>query len=279
MILTHFRQWTQLASTILSNSYLGAFSKASVNTNALKGGCAPFLNCYACPTALFSCPIGTLQHFIAIGAVPFYLLGYLFLVGLFSGRMACGWLCPFGFVQDLLYKIKTPKYKVPRRWRYAKYGVLLVLVIIVPYVTHETWFSKLCPAGTLFAGLPWAIWNPVTPATGQLVLPTGPGLWFFFALAILIAFLAWFVVSRRPFCKTVCPLGAILSVFNRFSFIRLDVQKNCDGCSICRDICPMELNVALEANSTECIRCLECTRCDHVKLENPLRIPKKVWYR
>jgi ferredoxin-type protein NapH len=276
MTLTKFRQWTQLASTVLCNSYLGTFSKASVSTNALKGVCVPVLNCYSCPTALFACPIGTLQHFITIGVLPFYLLGYLFLAGLLTGRMACGWLCPFGFLQDLLYKLKTRKYKIPANWRYAKYAVLLLLVILLPYWDGETWFCIFCPAGTLTAGLPWAIWNPVNPATGQLVLPSGPGVWFFISVLILIGFLGWFVVSRRPFCKTACPMGAILSFFNSFSMIQLDVQKNCDGCNTCSDICPMDLNVAVEANSGECIRCLDCTRCDHVTLNNPFKLRQKV---
>ncbi len=275
MTLSRFRQLIQLACTVLSNSYLGVFQKAAINTNALKGVCVPFLNCYACPSAVFACPIGTLQHFASIGVIPFYLIGYLFLVGLMTGRMACGWLCPFGFLQDLLFKINTRKYRIASGWRYTKYGVLLMLAIAIPWWSGECWFSKLCPAGTLTAGLPWAIWNPINPATGQHVLPNGVGWWWYVALLVLIGFLIWFVFSRRPFCKTVCPMGAILALFNHVSLINLDIKKKCDGCHKCQDICPMDLDVAIEANSGECIRCLECTRCAHVRLHHPFVHRKK----
>jgi len=275
MNLSKFRQLTQLTSTVLSNSYVGTFYTKAVNANPLKGICVPFLNCYACPTALFSCPIGTIQHFAATRAIPFYVLSYIFLIGIFTGRMACGWLCPFGFFQDLMHKLPSPKYKVPDVLKYVKYLLLLFLVIVIPYYTGECWFSKLCPAGTLTAGIPWAIWNPINPASGQQVLPDGPGLMFYVALLILIGFLIWFVFSRRPFCKTACPMGAILSFFNRYSVIKLEVAKNCDVCNLCQDICPMGLNVALEVDSGECIRCLECTCCGHVKLTSAFSMPKE----
>ena len=275
MNLSKFRQLTQLTSTVLSNSYVGTVYTKTVNANPLKGICVPFLNCYACPTALFSCPIGTIQHFAATRVVPFYLLSYIFLIGIFTGRMACGWLCPFGFLQDLMHKLPSPKYKVPDVLKYMKYLVLLFLVIVIPYYTGECWFSKVCPAGTLTAGIPWAVWNPVNPANGQQVLPYGPGLTFYVSLLILIGFLTWFVFSRRPFCKAACPMGAMLSFFNRYSILKLEVANKCDDCNVCLDSCPMDLNVALEVDSGECIRCLECTRCGHVKLTSTFSMPEE----
>jgi len=269
MELSRARQLMLLASTILSNSYFGTISAKSINTNALKGGCVPFLNCYACPSALFSCPIGALQHFSTIRAIPYYLIGFLGLVGLTVGRMACGWLCPFGFLQDLMYKIRSPKFLIPDYFKYFKYLVLLVLVIVLPYITGETTFSMICPAGTLTAGIPWALWNPVNPETGFPVFSTGQGGMFFVSLGILIAFLIWFVLAKRPFCRTTCPMGAIFSFFNKFSMVRLEVGKGCDGCNICQEICPVDLNVPLECNSGECIRCLECTKCSHVSIVTP----------
>lgn len=269
MLLSRFRMLMQLGSSVLSNGYVAAAATKAVNTNPLKGVCVPFLNCYACPTALFSCPIGTLQHFAAIRVVPFLLLGFLGLVGLTVGRMACGWVCPFGFLQDLMYKIRSRKYKVALWLRFAKYGFLAIFVLVLPYATGVNWFSRICPAGALTAGLPWVLWGPLNPATGQPVLPVAPGPQYFAVLALLLGFLVWFVVSKRPFCKAVCPLGAIFALFNRFSLVRLEVAEGCDGCHFCQDDCPMDLAVPLEMNSGECIRCLECTRCGHVKLTTP----------
>ncbi|MBF0396293.1 MAG: 4Fe-4S binding protein [Desulfobacterales bacterium] len=271
MILSKFRRITQVSSTILSNSYIGTLYTKTVNTNPLKGMCVPFLNCYACPSAVFSCPIGTLQHFMAIQAIPFYLMSFILLVGFTTGRMACGWLCPFGLFQDLMYKIKAPKYKIPYFLSYIKYLVLIFLVLLIPYYTGEVWFSKLCPAGRLTAGIPWAIWNPINPQTGHFILGDGPGVLFYLSLLILIGFMIWFAVSKRPFCRVACPMGAILSLFNKFSMIRLEIGKNCDGCSLCQNICPVDLNISIEVDSSECIRCLECTRCGHVRLVSPFK--------
>ena len=268
MNLSRFRTLIQLASSVFTNGYVGVFVTRAVNNNPLKGLCVPYLNCYACPSALFSCPIGTLQHFMAIRSVPFLLLGMLSTVGLTIGRMPCGWACPFGFLQDLLHKFPSPKFKVPRFLRPFKYGFLVIFALLLPYLTGDNWLSKICPAGTLIAGIPWVLWNPVSPDTGLPVLPNPPGLQFLAVVISLCCFLVWFVLSKRPFCQAVCPMGAILSLFNRASLIRLEVADDCDACNFCNVNCPMDLKVPLEINSRECIRCLECTRCGHVKVTN-----------
>jgi len=265
LTITKIRHAIQTGCTILANSSISTLSTRGVNIHLSKGICVPFLNCYSCPTAIFSCPIGTLQHFMTIHAFPYYLVGFISIIGLLIGRMACGWACPFGLVQDLMYKIKTQKYKIPFYYKYVKYVVLVVLVLILPYMTGDTWFSKLCPAGTLTAGIPWTIWNPVT-REGHLLLPNGPGIMFLIGLIILVAFMIWFVFAKRPFCRVFCPMGAILSFFNRFSMIQLEVSNSCDGCNKCNVSCPVDLSIPLEANSGECIRCLECTSCEHVKV-------------
>ncbi|MBF0469275.1 MAG: 4Fe-4S binding protein, partial [Desulfamplus sp.] len=113
MILSRTRQLMQFASTFLSNSYMGVLGTKNISTGPLKGVCVPFLNCYACPTAVFSCPIGALQHFMTIRVIPYYLIGFFVVTGITVGRMACGWLCPFGFLQDIMYKIPSRKMKIP----------------------------------------------------------------------------------------------------------------------------------------------------------------------
>ena len=224
---------------------------------------------------MFSCPIGTIQHFMAIHAVPLYPLVFIGLVGITIGRMACGWVCPFGYLQDLIYKIRSPKFKIPYVLSHVKYLALIFLVLIIPYKTGELWFSKLCPAGTLTAGIPWALWDPTNPATGQPLLPEGPGVMFYVSILILLGFLIWFIVVKRPFCRVVCPMGALLSLFNRYSMIRLEVGPGCDGCNTCQTNCPMDLNVYVDVDSKECIRCLECTQCGHVKLITPFALGRK----
>ncbi|MBF0111453.1 MAG: 4Fe-4S binding protein [Desulfamplus sp.] len=275
MMLSRTRQLMQLASTILSNGYVGVLGTKNISTGPLKGICVPFLNCYACPSAVFSCPIGTLQHFMTIRVIPYYMISFIALVGLTIGRMGCGWLCPFGFIQDLMYKIPSPKLKIPTYFKYFKYVVLVLLVIILPYLTAETVFSKICPAGSLTAGIPWVLWDPINPQTGERVLASGIGITFFVSLTILALFLIFFVLTKRPFCRVACPMGALLALFNRYSMVRLEVSKDCDGCNICQDLCPVDINVSIDGNSGECIRCLECTKCNHVRVRTPFLSSKK----
>lgn len=276
MTLSILRRLTQLASTLFSNSFVASLVTRNINTNSLKGACVPFLNCYACPSALFSCPIGALEHFFAIRAVPFYALGLIGMVGVVFGRMPCGWICPFGFLQDLMYRIRSVKCRIPRVFTHVKYVVLLFLVFIIPFKTGEPWFSKFCPVGTLTAGIPWVLWNPANPATSQPVLADPPNMRFYVSLLILATFLIWFVVSKRPFCRVACPMGALLSLFNRVSMIRLQASPSCDGCNACEVNCPMDLNICEDIDSKDCIRCLECVRCGYVRVIGPFVMREKV---
>jgi polyferredoxin len=218
--------------------------------------------------AVFSCPIGSLQHFMTIRAVPFLLMGSLGMIGLLVGRMGCGWLCPFGLIQDLVYKIPAKKISIPRPLLQFKYVTLVFLVIIIPFATGAPWFSKLCPYGTLTAGIPWVLIDSADPQTGVPVI-AGADFGGLFALkvGILVAFVALFAMTKRPFCRTTCPLGAIFSLFNRFSLVQLRVSSGCRDCGACKGKCPVDIQVSEDANSGECIRCLGCTSCENVKVE------------
>lgn len=268
MDLNSIRILMQCLALIGSNMYLGFIKTKQVYQGALKSACVPFLNCQSCPSAFFSCPIGVCQHFMTLHKIPFILLGYLFAIGITIGAMACGFLCPFGFIQDLMYKIRSFKIKIPEKLSRFRYFVLLFLVVLIPFITQQTWFSKLCPMGTLQAALPWAVWNPVIPVYNErAVSVTGIGFLFAVKILILIFFLGLFVISKRPFCKTVCPLGAIFGFFNRYSLVRLKVNtEKCKDCNKCADDCPVDINVGEDANAPACVRCLRCMKCESVTL-------------
>jgi len=253
---------------MLGNGYFKVLGSGQIYKGPLKGLCVPFLNCYACPMAVFSCPIGSLQHFMTIRAVPLLLIGSLGLIGLLVGRMGCGWLCPFGLIQDLVYKIPVRKVAIPRPLLQLKYVTLMLLVIIIPFATGAPWFSKLCPYGTLTAGIPWVLINPTDARTGaSIIAPADVGGLFALKTGILIGFVALFAVAKRPFCRTTCPLGAIWAMFNRFSIVQLKVSSGCRDCGACRRKCPVDIQVSEDTNSGECIRCLGCTSCENVQVE------------
>jgi polyferredoxin len=238
------RRWVQVASTLLINSY--------VTQNVTKGIPCPAFNCYACPAASFACPIGTIQHFMGRRRAPLYVMGIVGLVGALIGRGSCGWLCPFGLLQDLMYKMPVPKLRLPNRFNWTRYVFLAVLVVIIPFLVSEPWFCKLCPAGTLEGGIPVLLFE-------QPSLRVQIGLLFWVKIAILVVFLAWMSVTRRPFCRWACPLGAMWSPFNRASTIRLSVDEaSCLECDHCQQMCPMNLKAHEEIDSSVCIRCMTC---------------------
>ncbi len=261
------RRFTQIGvGTLLFNSYF-----AVINTKTIYGGpfrniCVPGLNCHACPTATMGCPIGMLQHFATTHHFPWFLLGFLGIIGLLSGRFTCGWLCPFGLLQDVLHSFKKLTVHIPKPLYYFKYVVLVVVVLIIPYFTYQHWFSKLCPCGALIAGIPWAIWNPIDPVfEGAIIPPDAIGAMYWTKIWILGFFLILFVFIKRPFCRTICPLGAIYGLFNKVSLVSLKVKDSCTNCGRCRELCPMDLDVRTQVNTENCIKCMDCTQCEHVE--------------
>jgi polyferredoxin len=240
-----------------ANSYIKGFTSKAIYQGQAKGLCVPILNCYACPSALFSCPIGTIQHFMVVHAIPYYVVGFLGMIGGLIGRMPCGTLCPFGFYQDLLHKVSSIKVRIPPFLRSFRYYVLIILVFVLPWLTAENWFSKLCPVGTLIGGLPWVT---ISPEVRSMIREL-----FWIKIAMLIFFTASSVIATRPFCQTACPLGALYGLFNRFSLVRLKWEAaKCTHCRKCQEICPMEIEVWEGENTGHCIRCLDCTSCEAI---------------
>jgi polyferredoxin len=264
------RRISQLFGFIISHSYLKFLDTKQVYQGPFKANCVPFFSCHACPAAVFSCPIGTLQHYAVIRMAPWAELGSLGLILIAVGRMVCGWLCPFGLLQDLLYKIKSIKVKIPKWTHNFRYFIFIFMVLLIPYLHGELTFCHFCPVGTLEAAIPWVVWDPISREYGLPVIdPTTIGFQFCMKIFIFVVLIVFMVISKRPFCRVLCPLSVILSVFNRFSLVRMTVEKRhlCrKSCTLCLNGCPMELKVSDDPNSGECIRCLKCTKCKKVKI-------------
>lgn len=258
------RTLAQFLSALLMNGNLKGFWTGKIYTGGSKRVCLPVLNCYSCPGALGACPIGSLQATAGNGRSgwSFYILGFLALMGVLLGRFLCGWLCLFGLIQDLLYKIPVPKVTLPKKLdkslRWVKYVNLVVFVLLMPLLftgkagTVIPYFCKyICPAGTLEGSIPLLLANkPLRNALGPLYS------WKFFVLAVVIVAS---ILIYRPFCKYMCPLGAFYGLFNRFSFLRYQVDsEKCVGCGKCAKVCKMGVDPVESPNSPECIRCGDC---------------------
>lgn len=262
---------SQIIASIIQLGYIPTFWTGFIYQGVLKRGCVPILNCWGCPLSLFSCPIGGLQHFFNLHLFPFYIAGFFGAIGMLVGRMACGWLCPFGLFQDLLNKIKIVKLKLPSWMTYIKYAVLIGVTGIISWITLEPWFCKLCPAGIIEAGIPLVL----ADKTGDIRALVG---WLFWTkAAILISVIVFSILIKRFFCRVLCPIGAIYSVFNRFSLVHLQIDKEkCKqpNCGICAKVCPMDINVYDNPNQKECIRCLECIKkCPGIALTVKFKKP------
>lgn len=264
------RLMVQVLFTALTNGYLLGFAKGNIYQGTSKRICVPGLNCYSCPGAIGSCPIGSLQAVIGSKnyKFSFYVIGFLMIVGSLMGRFVCGWLCPFGLVQDLLYKIpflkKINKVPFDAYLRWLKYLILVIFVFAMPMLLTGVggygtpWFCKLiCPSGTLLGGIPLASSNPGLQRT--------IGFLFGWKMGILLLILFFSIVLYRPFCKYLCPLGAIYGIFNRFSLYRYEIdQAKCTKCGVCSKKCQMQVKVYETPNSPECIRCGKCIQvCPH----------------
>lgn len=261
------RKWVQTIWIFLVNGFWGFPFTGNLYQGPMKVICSPGLNCYSCPAATTYCPIGSLQQLLlgirfSLQTGNYYLgsfvVGWIGILGVTFGRFICGWACPFGLFQELLYKIPSKKCSIPKVLNIFKYLFLLIFVIILPLVfidqfgLGKPWFCKyICPAGTLEAGIPMVLLMPDLRST--------LGFLYWNKIAILAGFIIWSVLTTRPFCRTTCPLGAFYALFNRFSLIQLQFDKDaCTNCKACHKVCPVEIRFNETPGSGECINCMKC---------------------
>lgn len=225
--------------------------------------CGVAFHCHSCPLALLACPVGILAQFSALHVFPFVAVGTLLVAGALAGSFVCGWACPFGLLQDLLARVPLPKLHLPAWTGWLRYAVLLGLVLAVPYALgedHPFFFCRVCPAGALDASVPHVTRQALA---GQTITWPGP-----LKVAILVAVLVGALLVWRPWCRLLCPLGALYALCNRFSlfFLRFYPER-CGGCAQCRSLCRAGGQPQDRLDSLACLRCLECRNCRSITVE------------
>ncbi|MBQ8108916.1 MAG: redoxin domain-containing protein [Clostridia bacterium] len=256
------RHLVQLYSALLYNAHIRGFINGQIYRGQAKFACVPGLNCYSCPGAAAACPLGAIQNALASAGhrAGWYVLGILLLFGTILGRTVCGWLCPVGLAQELLNKIPTPKLKKSRVTRVLsllKYVILAVFVVGLPLgyaLRHDlplpAFCKYICPAGTS-EGAILLLSNPANASFFDML-----GALFTRKFVVLTAIGLTCIFCYRAFCRFVCPLGAIYSLFSRFNVIGVKVDESrCNRCGACVGHCGMDVR---RVGDRECISCGAC---------------------
>ena len=255
------RRLVQLYAALLYNANLKGFVEGDIYQGGTKALCVPGLNCYSCPAAVGACPLGALQNAIAASAKrpAFYVIGILLLFGMSLGRTICGWLCPFGLIQELLHKLPGPKLKkgkITRRLSWLKYALLAVLVVVLPLwsafrsLPLPAFCKYICPAGTL-EGAAALLLHPANAALRGML-----GGLFLNKLILLALILLACVFLYRAFCRFLCPLGALYGLMTRLALVGIKLDRaRCTDCGTCLRVCPMDIR---RVGDSECVHCGSC---------------------
>ena len=204
----------------------------------------PGLHCYACPLSVTVCPIGMIQNLIVFGTVPFYWLGAIAAYGLIAGRGFCGWFCPFGTLNDLL------SFRKVKIWRTGSFGKYVILggTLVAAWAFADTLFCKICPAATIEASIPYLFLGVATVNAPFLI-----------HVASFAVTLIGMILIARFWCRYLCPMGALLSLFNRVSLLHLELRTDrCVECGACAVRCPMGIEPHVDHDDHNCIKCGAC---------------------
>ena len=207
-----------------------------------------------------------------------------FLMFIVLNKAFCGWICPLGTVQELIYKagrrlgfdMKRLENGGEKKVRPVKWLVLVLLVFTLPLLAglgvapHSAGdaFCQVCPSRI--------ITTLATADTEQLAVKTSS--WDTIGFGIIRDMLAGFILIaalavRQPFCR-ICPMLALHAAFRKLSPTRLTKQQHdrCEKCGICTKACPMDIPEiwkehgakAFNEDCTLCGRCVEFCPDDNV---------------
>lgn len=220
------------------------------------------------------CPFGAVETF---GSLIMYdklvsklhestlvLFGIIAFLSILLGPVVCGFVCPLGTVQELVSTVGKKIFKkrfnnffsnkVAKKLSYLKF-IVLIYVLYVTTVSLKLVFLDFDPYYALFN-----FWSSEVPIG---------------ALVVLGLTLVGSLLMERPWCRFMCPFGALVGLTNKFSLFKIKRNKStCISCGKCDSICPVGIEVSSKEVITDlnCIRCLECTSERACPIENTVQI-------
>jgi len=273
-----YRGFTQWLTFVVAR--LGIFRVTGVCPVKRTGlGVFPFMNCQSCELATGACPLGTFQMSMLNQQIPFVLIGQILLTAIISGRTVCGWFCPFGFLSDIFNKIPGKKIILKLKFTYLKYLFLAVVIMTAVFYffkksSYLFYCAFVCPVGFYYGVLEYALTTGLKSLTRQFPFFHYMLLYHFLIGLIFIILAA--KLGGRFYCKFACPIGAVLGLFNKISFIKINVNNNkCSGCQACKNVCPMNISIlnGTLLSKSNCILCGRCIKvCPSKKLEYSIKI-------
>ena len=277
-----YRYLTQWLTFVVAR--LGIFRITGVCPIKRSGlGVFPFINCQSCELATGACALGTFQMSMLNHTLPLALIGKLILVGILSGRLICGWICPYGFLSDIFDKIPGKRINISLKFSYIKYVFLIVFVISsLSYlfrnnVKHLFYCSYICAAGFYYGVLEYALTTGLKAVISEFPL-IHYMLVCHFVMGILII-VGSIKLGGRFFCKYICPLGTFYGLFNKTALFRLKLNNNkCTGCKRCISVCPMKISILNKSHlsRSSCILCGRCEKiCPTKKIEYSFGLSKQ----
>ncbi len=246
----------QLPRYSILGLFLILFTIFSINHFVLGGGEAASVDAL-CPFGGFE----SLYTYLKTGSfVPRIMIssiilaiGILLTVFIFK-RGFCGWICPFGTVQELFNKITKKKYELPAQVdkyaRYIKY-IVLIVILVGTAVTGTLVFRGYDPFMTFFHFGKGLLWDFSADEAADHATA--------YVVTILVLFGAIFI--NRFWCRYLCPLGAVTAIFSKLGFasIKRD-SKKCIDCGICDKGCPVKVKVS-NVQKVKSAECIDCTTC------------------
>ncbi|MDT7891425.1 MAG: 4Fe-4S binding protein [Thermoproteota archaeon] len=241
------------------------------------------------PWTSFPSALDMLQIMIILLVPPLLPLASIVFFNVILGRIFCGWLCPFGFVQDLAaYLFNAKRFissRIDHNLKFFKYIVLIIVLLTCLAFANLTItntldlfaqnygrgiaimpFTAIAPDATLFGTIPLLFSLGILPNADKLLSSLNTALFIRYFILVIVLVLAARI--SRFWCRYVCPMGSLNAIFSSKSILGIyrSVGK-CDECGLCNKICPVQIDVINakigRIDSKECIMCFECVAACH----------------